>query len=68
MNDGKSQFNLRNGIVAGFSASAAMTLGHILFDEQTALIRGLLSVVMGVVIALCFNFALKTLRKFKAQR
>ena len=65
MNEPKSQFNLRNGIVAGISAFAGMMLARMFFDEQSALTKGLLSVVMAVLIALSLDFTLKALRKFK---
>lgn len=67
MNERKSEFNLRNGIIAGVAASVGMMLGHIFFDEQPVLIKGVLSVVIAVTTALCLNVVVKSFRKSKGE-
>ncbi|MCE2760565.1 MAG: hypothetical protein LW713_05905 [Acetobacteraceae bacterium] len=67
MNERKSESNLRNGIIAGVAASVGMMLGHIFFDEQPVLIKGVLSVVIAVTTALCLNVVVKIFRKPKGE-
>jgi len=44
-----------------------MMLGHIFFDEQPVLIKGVLSVVIAVTTALCLNVVVKIFRKPKGE-
>jgi hypothetical protein len=67
MTEEKPQFNVGNGIIAGVSASAGMMLERIFFDEQNILIKGLISVVIGLATVLFLNVAIKTFRKRKGQ-
>ncbi len=67
MNQEKPQFNIGNGIVAGVSVVVGMTVTRMFFDEQTILIKGLSSLVIGLVTVLFLNVAIKTFRKLKGQ-
>ena len=63
MNEGKSQVNILDGLVSGFSAFIGMTVERIFFGEQSFLIRVLLVVMIAVMTALCWSFAIKIFRK-----
>jgi hypothetical protein len=67
MNEGKSQVNILDGVVAGFSAFIGMTVERIVFGEQPFLIRSFLVVTIAVMTALCLNVAIRTFRKSKGQ-
>ena len=43
MNQEKPQFNIGDGILAGVSVFVGMTATRMFFDEQTILIKGLIS-------------------------
>jgi hypothetical protein len=59
----KPQFNIGDGIVAGVSVIVGMTATRMFFDQQTLLIKGLISVVIGLATVLFLNVAIKTFRK-----
>ena len=67
MTEEKPQFNVGNGIIAGVSASAGIILERIFFDEQNILIKGVISVVIGLAALLFLKVAIKTFRKLKDQ-
>ena len=67
MNQEKPQFNIGDGIIAGVSVFVGMTATRMFFDEQTILIKGLISVVIGLATVLFLNLAIKTFRKCKGR-
>ncbi len=67
MNQEKPQFNIGDGMVAGVSVIVGMTAMRMFFDEQTILITGLISVVIGLATVLFLNVAIKRFRKRKGQ-
>lgn len=67
MTEEKPQFNIGNGMVAGVSVIIGMTVTQMFFHEQTILIKGLISVVIGLATVLFLNVAIKTFRKLKDQ-
>ncbi|MCA3424785.1 MAG: hypothetical protein INF81_17690 [Roseomonas sp.] len=67
MTEETPQFNIGNGMVAGVSVIIGMTVTQMFFHEQTILIKGLISVVIGLATVLFLNVAIKTFRKLKDQ-
>lgn len=63
MNQEKPQFKIGDGIVAGLSVIVGMTATRMFFDEQTILIKILISLVFGLATVLFLNLAIKTFRK-----
>jgi hypothetical protein len=67
MSEVKPQFNLRNGLLAGFSAFVGMTVTRIFSDEESLLIRILISSTVAAMTYLCVNFVMRTVIKSKGQ-
>ncbi|MCA3426212.1 MAG: hypothetical protein INF34_05880 [Roseomonas sp.] len=67
MTEEKPQFNIGNGIMVGVSVIVGMTATRMFFDEQTILIKTLISVVIGLVTVLFLNLAIKAFGKPKGR-
>ena len=67
MTEETPQFNIGNGIMAGVSVIVGMTAARMFFDEQTILIKTLISVAIGLVTVLFLNVAIKAFRKPKGR-
>ena len=68
MNEARSQINILNGVVAGFSTFVGMTLTRFSLGEEPFLTRVLLAVVIAGVTALSLNFAIRVFRKSRTER